>query len=334
MVHGLSRRTRTPSSDLHPVHTEHIEASGNSINDIDQANSTNNTTHDIGNTNSTTLPSAFVGAENSQYFPVAVEANPWLSWGWVDASWGDLEPTSFFDPNASNGEVIGNSSTSGVAFDAQSLGSGASSSRIASIIDARLDPVEYHRQSILRRLEQYHGIDARETTLYWLDRAHFPILLKNYFIRHHRHTPIIHLGTLNIAESSTVLIFALILIAASSLPSLRLESRDLISLVRCAHQMALSSDEVCLQIYNILCFANGEKEPNVGGSESASLGTLQALVLLAILDRIMLKRTSDIPYFVSLGEIAHLARTSKLFEHEDVPSASWQQWAVVESRRR
>jgi hypothetical protein len=63
-------------------------------------------------------------------------------------------------------------------------------------------------------------------------------------MRHHRHTPIIHLPTFNVSETATSLIFALALVAASYTPSLGLRAKDIMSLIQFAYRLTLDSDQV------------------------------------------------------------------------------------------
>ncbi|PIA80071.1 hypothetical protein CB0940_12215 [Cercospora beticola] len=152
---------------------------------------------------------------------------------------------------------------------------------------------------------------------HWLSCAPLSLFLKTYFTRHHRHTPIIHLPTFNIVDCPTGLVFALTLIAAAYVPNLGLRARDVVRLLDCARTLTMVSD----------------KSLNSGGP--ASLETLQALVLLGIMDRLMLKRTSDVPCSIDLGSIARLARAAHIFEvPNDAPNTSWREWATLESRRR
>jgi hypothetical protein len=49
----------------------------------------------------------------------------------------------------------------------------------------------------------------------------------------------------------------------------------------------------------------------------------------------MLKNTTRSSYCIDLGVITRLARAARIFETpEDVPSQTWHNWAVMESRRR
>lgn len=218
---------------------------GNNIADIANADVVNNTdpSHHINNNvNSINRSSTSAVPEVSPFSFDPGATNPWLSWGWTDPSWGLLDFVPSTEPDLDHDQSI--DGMAGVFFDAQSLGS-VNSSHIASIVDARLDPVEYHRQCILRRLEQSSITGPNGDAHFWLSRTQFPLLLKTYFVRHHRHTPIIHLPTLNIAECPTSLIFALVLIAASSLPKLELRSKELVALAECAYQLAIEYDGVC-----------------------------------------------------------------------------------------
>ena len=165
--------------------------------------------------------------------------NPWLSWDWDELPRDVLESIPFtptLPSGSADGAVIdfGSSTSRGVSV----RGS------VADIINAKIDPVENHRQCILAFLEQATPQLGGRGNLQWLAQAHFPLLLKTYFTRHHRHTPIIHLPTFDIVACPTSLIFALALIAASYIPSLGLRARDLPGLVKCAYRMTVESDEV------------------------------------------------------------------------------------------
>ena len=67
----------------------------------------------------------------------------------------------------------------------------------------------------------------------------------------------------------------------------------------------------------------------------AALPTLQALVLLGILDRLLIKRTNDSVYSVDLGHVVRLARKAQVFDNpKPVATQTWSNWAYNESRRR
>lgn len=115
------------------------------------------------------------------------------------------------------------------------------SARVARIIDAKLDPMEHHRQAIATYLDQSN---TRSSNRQWLARGQFPLLLKKYFKRHHRHTPSIHLPTFSIVECPTSLMFALALIAASYVPTLGLRAKDIVTPSGYAYHPAVMADEL------------------------------------------------------------------------------------------
>lgn len=177
--------------------------------------------------------------------------NPWLSWDWDELQGGVLESIPF-TPTLLSG------STDGAVIDFGSSASRGANVRgsVADIINAKIDPVENHRQCILAFLERATPQLGSGGNLQWLAQAHFPLLLKTYFTRHHRHTPIIHLPTFDIVACPASLIFALALIAASYIPSLGLRARNLPGLVKCAYQMTVESDEVGRPEQHWTCFPN------------------------------------------------------------------------------
>lgn len=68
---------------------------------------------------------------------------------------------------------------------------------------------------------------------------------------------------------------------------------------------------------------------------TASLETLQAIVLLGILDRLIVKRKPGTQCAIDLSEIARLVRAAGTFEVPSPhPGMSWRDWAAMESRRR
>lgn len=267
---------------------------------------------------------------SSQDLLAADDTSPWLSWGWIDSSF-DLMPP--MNPQATDDHQVSSLPAGSTTLDVPRLEQ-TTSSRIASIIDVRLDPVEYHRQSILACMEPSSRISARDNIWHWLHRSQFPLLLKTYFVTHHRHTPIIHLPTLNIAECPTCLIFAIVLVAASSLPSLELQPDNLVALVECGYHLAIEPGKVWNYTRDIKSPPSDIAHQGTD-DETTSIGALEAIILLAIIDRIILKRTAGSPYIVELDQLCRLARTAKVFDERiDPPNDPWHRWASMESRRR
>jgi hypothetical protein len=174
-----------------------------------------------------------------------VDSNPWLSWTWTDLAWHEFESLPSL--------VIDADPVSGIQCSAENRPDQTPSCedrraekrlRIASIVDAKIDPVEQHRQAILTHLGTSPLATDENVSSRWLSQSGFPKLIKTYFMRHHRHTPIIHLPTFNVSETATSLIFALALVAASYTPSLGLRAKDIMSLIQFAYRLTLDSDQV------------------------------------------------------------------------------------------
>jgi hypothetical protein len=174
-----------------------------------------------------------------------VDSSHWLSWTWTDMAWHEFESLPSLELDADP--------ASGIQFSAENHPDQTPSCedrrdekrlRIASIIDAKIDPVEQHRQAILAHLSTSPLATDENVCSRWLSQIGFPRLIKTYFMRHHRHTPIIHLATFNVAETPTSLIFALALVAASYTPSLGLRAKDIVSLMQSAYRLTLDSDQV------------------------------------------------------------------------------------------
>jgi hypothetical protein len=174
-----------------------------------------------------------------------VDSNHWLSWTWTDLAWHEFESLPSLEIDADPASGIQHSAENrpdqtpscGDRRDEKRL-------RIASIVDAKIDPVEQHRQAILAHLSTSPLSTDENVCSRWLSQTGFPRLIKTYFMRHHRHTPIIHLPTFNVAETPTPLIFALALVAASYTPSLDLRAKDIMSLIQFAYRLTLDSDQV------------------------------------------------------------------------------------------
>jgi hypothetical protein len=175
-------------------------------------------------------------------FPDPGNDSPWLSWDWVDSSWNLLEIVpQTEDPRGADSTAEPHSEHNMRNGERQAS---LSRQRISSIIDAKVDPVELHRQAIVSYLQTIPSFADQDERLRWLSRTEFQALLKTYFLRHHRHTPIVHLPTFSIAETPTSLIFALALIAAAYTPSAGLRAKDTVVLARYAYRLALDSDQV------------------------------------------------------------------------------------------
>lgn len=264
-----------------------------------------------------------------------IDPNLWLSWNWNDPMWDIPDSTPFaFNRHMAGDQAtldenylgvagttplngIDNSLTSAAISHGQDTASG---DPFLHIMNARLDPLESHRQIIVRHLNKQPG-SVQQAHRPWLDRDQFPLLIKTYFVRHHRHTPIVHLPTFNVVDSPTFLVFAMALIAASYVPTAGLRTADILQLVKIASMLIEETDR------------------GLSISGAVSLEALQALLLLSILDRLMIRRRSQpAVYAIDLGRVCQLARFANIFqEPTDVDScswASWASWAEYEARRR
>ena len=195
----------------------------------------------------------FASAQGGYLFD-ALDANMWLSWGWCEP-WHELGSASsmpfFVDPvTESFGSIV--SDAQAPAADDQSLAVGidvaaadldSPRDAFAKVIDARIDPLEHHRRAIVAYIKASSASPVPERTR-WLGRSHFPRLLKTFFLRQHRHTPIIHLPTFNVVTAPTSIVFAIALMAASYIPKLGLVAADTIALAETAYTFALKMDEV------------------------------------------------------------------------------------------
>jgi hypothetical protein len=190
--------------------------------------------------------------DDSSQLSDTIDIMPWLSWDWTEqmpVNPADLDVSLWSVPAGTSDRLLSIS-------DSWSVGGhqvhpdepvddcyGSLQAATASIVDSKLDPVEYHRNKIIEHLHTQPHFARRRRT-HWLERNNFQVLLKTYFNRHHRHTPIIHLSTFNIVSCPTSLIFAIALIAASYMPKLRLRTEDTLALAGTAYALALYSDEV------------------------------------------------------------------------------------------
>jgi hypothetical protein len=181
-----------------------------------------------------------------------MDVMPWLSWDWTEqmsANPADVTVSLWSMPDRASDQLlsIGDSWSvggDGVAPDGPVDDCYASlQASTTSIVNSKLDPVEHHRNKIIEHLQNQPHM-ARKHRKHWLERDNFQVLLKTYFNRHHRHTPIIHLSTFNIVSCPTSLVFAIALIAASYMPRLGLRTADTLALAETAYALALYSDEV------------------------------------------------------------------------------------------
>jgi hypothetical protein len=189
-------------------------------------------------------------------FSDTIDVMPWLSWDWTDQTSTDADSahvalSSWSDPIETSGllSVDGQWSVSGnqVAPDAlEDYFHPSLQPSSTNMLDSKLDPVEHHRNKIIEHLRAHTKPPTQRHCIRWLERDNFQILLKTYFNRHHRHTPIIHLATFNVVTCPTSLIFAIALVAASYIPRLGLRTNDTQTLAETAYSLALHSDEVWL----------------------------------------------------------------------------------------
>jgi hypothetical protein len=107
---------------------------------------------------------------------------------------------------------------------------------------AQLDPLEHHRSRIIAYLE-VNGSDTTHALTFFRTQT-LGQIINTYFLRHHRHTPIIHLPTWSITSCSTSLVLAMSLITASYMPGLCLRSRHMRSLLHVAYSFVITNDEV------------------------------------------------------------------------------------------
>lgn len=106
----------------------------------------------------------------------------------------------------------------------------------------QLDPLEHHRSVIIAHLEAQC---PQVPQILHLFRSHnLAMIVNTYFVRHHRHTPIIHLPTWNIATCSTALILSMSLVTASYMPSLGLRSSHIRPLLSAAYHLVRATDQV------------------------------------------------------------------------------------------
>lgn len=258
-----------------------------------------------------------VGPAGFPQQPTPADINPWLSWGWADLSWNVLDSDPCVPSDITHEQItdVGLSSIVQVPLDGCLGTTSTAKAAVAAIIDAKVDPAEHHRQIIITYLQRLPA--GQGENVHWLSQTRFPFLLKTYFTHHHRHTPIIHLPTFDIVACPPSLTFAISLIAASYIPQFGLRAQNIIGLTKCAYQFALETDEG-------LC-----------SGSTASLETLQAIVLLGILDRLIVTRKPGTQWGIDLSEIARLSRAAGIFEVPSPhPGISWRDWIAMESRRR
>jgi hypothetical protein len=282
-------------------------------------------------------------------FSDTTDVMPWLSWDWTDQTsansahaalsiWSDPmgtpDPLLLVDGKWSS--VSGNQVAPDGLEDYFHPSLQPSSS--INMLDSKLDPVEHHRNKIIEYLRTHTKPSAQRHYIRWLERENFQILLKTYFNRHHRHTPIIHLATFNVVSCPTSLIFAIALVAASYIPRLGLRTRDTQDLAETAYSFALHSDEVRPTSEQL----NGKVEANqiarrqsLESNGIASLETLQALILLSILDRLLVKKELGSIPSIDLGAIVRMARSACVFDDpRNHHTIDWHTWARNESHRR
>jgi hypothetical protein len=189
--------------------------------------------------------------DDSQHSDVA-NIMPWLSWDWSEQMPvypANMEVPLLSIPAGTSDQLLSISGSWSIGND-QVTPEGLVDDCYASlqvvatnIVDSKLDPVEHHRNRIIEHLHSQPHI-ARRHRICWLERDNFQVLLKTYFDRHHRHTPIIHISTFNVVSCPTSLIFAMALVAASYMPRLGLRAEDTLALAGTAYSLALQSDEV------------------------------------------------------------------------------------------
>lgn len=255
-------------------------------------------------------------------------ADPWLPWTWTEPMWSLLSPLELPDlameTNAScpSTEEISSSGERQTAITLSNAGPDScvrsaddGQNDISRTILVKVDPLEHHRQTIINYLTRNPSLRSR--TIFLLDRNRFPWLLKIYFTRHHRHTPIIHLPTFNVVDCPTSLMWAVALIGASYFDSAGIRASDSLALAKLAYEFTLETDRGLL--------ADGR----------ISLHGLQALLLLSILDRLMVKSSGhDQTFCIDLPQIVRLARDARVFAEPEISAPSWNAWALRESRRR
>jgi len=178
---------------------------------------------------------------------------PWLSWDWTEHSIdpADVAMSLWSNPTESSDHLFPvneqwSMCCSQIAADGAANDVYASlQPAVTSIVDSLLNPVEHHRIKLIEHLRARGKLIPHCTR--WLERENFQVLLKTYFNRHHRHTPIIHLATFNVVSCPTSLIFAIALVAASYMPSLGLRTKDTQALAAIAYSLTLHSDQVRAQ---------------------------------------------------------------------------------------
>lgn len=202
----------------------------------------------------TSIREGTASVEDSQLLDT-VDVMPWLSWDWTEQMTADpagVGLSLWNNPTGTSDRLLSADEQWSMGGDHITPDGGADDLYASlwpastNLIDSKLDPVEHHRNKIIEHLRA-HAQPTPRHCVRWLQRDNFQILLKTYFNRHHRHTPIIHLATFNVVSCPTSLIFAIALIAASYMPGLGLRTNDTQALAEIAYLLALHSDEVMIE---------------------------------------------------------------------------------------
>ena len=192
---------------------------------------------------------------------------------------------------------------------------------------SRIDPLESHRLTIIDHL--WHSSEFPREEIGWFTLTNIRHGLIAFFRHCHRHLPIIHLPTWDIATipSSLVLVQALVgSVYLSNASANALRARRIIS---DAFSLIFRLDEVYDSGRSLIQGFQNEEQP------TPSIESMQAISLLVSLAG----------WYVTLGEsrqvrkqynkIVNIVRKSGLLRPLDNnPKPDWEQWVYEEKRRR
>lgn len=206
----------------------------------------------------------------------------------------------------------------------------------------QLDPLEYHRTAIVEYLSV--GCSDVPEILSLSKSQTISMILNTYFLRHHLHTPIIHLPTFNVASASTSLVLAMSFVTASYTLSLGLQPSHVQSLLVAAYRFVTKNDQVrqvLWQLPFIHCHGRAITDLKrcqglMDGGEP-SVATLRACFLLVILESLM-TTAQYAANVVPFEDIVSLARRARIFDDTRMKEIGadprWADWVDLENTRR
>ncbi|WYZ38067.1 hypothetical protein EsH8_II_001573 [Colletotrichum jinshuiense] len=208
----------------------------------------------------------------------------------------------------------------------------------------QLDPLEYHRTAIV----EYLSVDCSDVPeiLSLFKSQTISMILNTYFLRHHLHTPIIHLPTFNVASASTSLVLAMSFVTASYTLSLGLQPSHVQSLLVAAYRFVTKNDQYAANVVPFEYIVSLARRARIfDDTRMKEIGadprwadwvdlenTRRLAFILYALNCFLTVMKEDVPHIAACEILLHLPEPEVLY---DVPTeAEWRRHQIFGGRQQ